>query len=67
MKVLITDHDFPDLDLELALFREAGVEVLTAQCRTEEEVIAASRGCQGLLVQYAPVNARAYAKRKTRL
>jgi phosphoglycerate dehydrogenase-like enzyme len=58
LKVLITDHDFPDLDLELALFRDAGVEVLTGQCRTEEEVIAASGGCEGLLVQYAPVNAR---------
>ena len=63
MKVLITDYDFPDVDLELALYKEAGVEVVTAQCRTEEEVIAASAGCQGLLVQYAPVNAKVFAAR----
>ncbi|MFL9925562.1 C-terminal binding protein [Herbaspirillum lusitanum] len=63
MKVLITDYDFPDVDLELDLYRAAGVEVVTAQCRTEEEVIAASEGCQGLLVQYAPVNAKVFAAR----
>jgi phosphoglycerate dehydrogenase-like enzyme len=34
------------------------MEALSAQCRTEAEVIAASEGCQGLLVQYAPVNAK---------
>lgn len=63
MKVLITDYDFPDLELELALYREAGVEVVTAQCRSEQDVIDASEGCQGLLVQYAPVNAKVFAAR----
>ena len=63
MKILITDYDFPDIELERALYREAGVELVTAQCRTEEEVIAASAGCQGLLVQYAPVNAKVFAAR----
>ena len=58
MRFLITDHDFPDVDLELQLFRDAGMEVLSAQCRTEEDVIAASEGCQGVLVQYAPINAK---------
>jgi phosphoglycerate dehydrogenase-like enzyme len=63
MKILITDYDFPDIELELALYRAAGIEVVAAQCRTEEEVIAASAGCQGLLVQYAPVNAKVFAAR----
>jgi len=58
LKFLITDHDFPDVDLELALLRDAGMEAATAQCRTEDEVIAAAKGCSGLLVQYAPINAR---------
>jgi D-3-phosphoglycerate dehydrogenase len=56
MKVLITDYDFPDIELETALFKAAGVEMVSAQCRTTADVIAAARGCQGLLVQYAPVN-----------
>jgi D-3-phosphoglycerate dehydrogenase len=63
MKVLITDHDFHDLDLEEKLYRDAGVEFVKAQCRTEDDVIAASAGCQGLLVQYAPVNAKVFAAR----
>ena len=37
------------------------MEVATAQCRTEEEVIAAGKGCSGLLTQYAPMNAKVFA------
>ena len=60
-RFLITDYDFPDVDLELALFREAGMDVAAAQCRTEDDVIAAAKGCQGLLTQYAPMNAKVFA------
>ena len=56
MKVLITDYDFPDIELETALFKDAGVEMVTAQCKSTTDVIAAAKGCQGLLVQYAPVD-----------
>ncbi len=63
MRILITDHDFKNLELEQALFAAAGVEVVTAQCRSAQEVIDASAGCQGLLVQYAPVNAAVFAAR----
>ena len=56
MKVLITDYDFPDIELEKTLFKAAGVEVMTGQCKTTSEVIAAAKGCDGLLVQYAPIN-----------
>lgn len=62
-RFLITDYDFPDLELERTLFREAGIEFSVAQCRNEDEVIEASAGCQGLLVQYAPVNAKVFAAR----
>jgi D-3-phosphoglycerate dehydrogenase len=61
LKVLITDHDFPDVDLEQQLFRDAGIDMATAQCRTEEDVIAAAKGCAGLLTQYAPLNAKVFA------
>jgi phosphoglycerate dehydrogenase-like enzyme len=59
-KFLITDYDFHDVDLEIGLLREAGMEVATAQCRTEEDVIAAAKGFDGLLSQYAPANARVF-------
>lgn len=58
MKVLVTDYDFPDLELERGIFRDAGVEVAAAQCRTEDDLIAAARGCDALLLQYAPVTDR---------
>lgn len=63
MKILITDYDFPDLELEQALYGAAGIEIVVAQCHTEDEVIAASVGCQGLLVQYAPINAKVFKAR----
>jgi phosphoglycerate dehydrogenase-like enzyme len=63
VRILITDHDFPDVELEQAIYRKAGIECRTAQCRTEEEVIDAAKGCSGLLVQYAPINAKVFAAR----
>ena len=63
MRFLITDYDFPDVELERALLRDAGFELATAQCRTEDDLIAAARGCHGLLAQYAPVTERVLAAR----
>jgi D-3-phosphoglycerate dehydrogenase len=60
LRVLITDYDFPDVELEKTLFRDAGIEVAAAQCRSEDDVIAAGRGCAAALVQYAPMNARVF-------
>ena len=62
-RFLITDYDFHDVDLEVDLLREAGMEVATAQCKTEEDVIAAAQGYDGLLTQYAPMNARVFGAR----
>jgi D-3-phosphoglycerate dehydrogenase len=63
LKVLITDYDYLDLQLEQDLYRKAGIEVATGQCRTEEDVIRAAEGCFGLLVQYAPINTKIFAAR----
>jgi len=60
MKVLITDYDFPDLNLEMDLFKQAGIEVLTAQCRSVQDVIQAGQGVDALLVQYAPVDRQVF-------
>ncbi len=57
-KVLITDYGFPNLDPETEVFSQAGIEFVTAQCKTEEEVIDAAAGCDALLVQWAPVRER---------
>lgn len=60
-RILFADHDYPDLEIETELFRRHGIDVATAQCRSEEEVIAAARGCFGILLQYAPITERVVA------
>jgi len=59
--VLYSDNDYPDIELECELFRRHGIDVIVAQCRTEDEVIAAAQGCFGILVQYAPITERVLA------
>jgi phosphoglycerate dehydrogenase-like enzyme len=63
MKVLFTDYDMLDVSLERKIFADAGIELLEAQCRTEDAVIAHAAGCSALLVQYAPITARVLAAR----
>ena len=57
-RVLYTDHDYSDLTLERELFAGAGLELIVAQCASDDEVLAAGRDCDAFLVQYAPVTAR---------
>jgi D-3-phosphoglycerate dehydrogenase len=61
MKALITDFDFPDVALERGIFAAAGIQLAEAQCRSEDELIAAARECDALLLQYAPVTERVLA------
>jgi len=60
-RILYADNDYADIDLERALFAPAGVEVVVAQCRTEDDVIRHGKGCQAILLQYAPITARVLA------
>ena len=60
-KILYADNDYPEIDLERALFDPAGVEIVMAQCKTEEQVIEAGQGCRGILLQYAPIGAKVVA------
>jgi D-3-phosphoglycerate dehydrogenase / 2-oxoglutarate reductase len=58
LKVLIADFNYPDLDIEHRVLGDAGLEVVEAQCRTEDDVIEAGRGVSALLTQFAPITAR---------
>jgi phosphoglycerate dehydrogenase-like enzyme len=60
-RVLYADHDYTDIDLERKVFADAGVELFSAQCKTEDDVVAAAAGCIGILSQYAPVGERVLA------
>jgi D-3-phosphoglycerate dehydrogenase len=59
--VLITDCDHPDTDIERAIFATAGLDVRVANCRTEDEVLAAGVDAVALLVQYAPISSKVLA------
>jgi phosphoglycerate dehydrogenase-like enzyme len=56
--VLFADYDYPDIELERAMFSDAGLDMVTAQCKTEEQVILHGGGCRAILLQYAPVSER---------
>ncbi len=62
MKVLITDFNYPDVELERRILEDAGLDLVTAQCRSEEDVIEAARGVSALLTQYARITARVMAE-----
>ena len=61
MKVIVTDHGFPNVDQEERLAKEAGATFVVAQCKTEDEVIAACKDGDALLVQWAPITAKVVA------
>lgn len=58
-KVAILDCNFPNIDIERAVLAEIGISPALYQCKSEDEVIAAARDADGVIVQYAPVAARA--------
>ena len=59
IKVVVLDYDFGDVDIERSIIEGAGFELALAQCKSEEEVIAAAHDAYGVLCQYAPVGAHA--------
>lgn len=60
-RVLATDNGFPDLHLWETALAAAGFDLVVAQCKTPEEVIAAARDTDALLVQWSPINAAVIA------
>jgi D-3-phosphoglycerate dehydrogenase / 2-oxoglutarate reductase len=58
LRVLITDFNYPDVELERRILEDAGLDLVTAQCRSEEDVIEAAREVSALLTQYARITAR---------
>jgi D-3-phosphoglycerate dehydrogenase len=61
MKVIVTDHGFPNVTQEERIVREAGAEFVVAKCKTAEDVIASCRDADALIVQWAPITAEVVA------
>jgi D-3-phosphoglycerate dehydrogenase len=55
-KVVVTDWEYEDLRFEQnVLLQHEDIELVSGQCRTEEEVIALCRDADALINQYAPI------------
>src|SRR5499427_6038488 len=57
--VVIADYDYGDVDIERAIIEDAGLRLVAAQCKTEDDVIEAARDADAIIAQYATVGARA--------
>jgi D-3-phosphoglycerate dehydrogenase / 2-oxoglutarate reductase len=60
--VVIADYDYGDADTERAIVEGAGMTLVAAQCKTEDEVIEAARDADAVVAQYATISARVIAE-----
>lgn len=64
-KYIITDHEFPSVEIERRIIQNARGELSTPQCKTEADIIASTVGANALLVQWAPITSRVIEKLTT--
>jgi D-3-phosphoglycerate dehydrogenase / 2-oxoglutarate reductase len=57
--VVIADYDYGDVNIERAIVEEAGLRLVAAHCKTEDDVIGAARDSDAIIAQYATVGAKA--------
>ena len=57
-RVLYTEHDYPDVNLERGVLEAAGIELELGNCKTDDELIAAGKDADAFLIQYAPITER---------
>ena len=55
MKVVITDYQYTDIDSERRIVTEFGAELADFQCKTEEDLIAATHDADAVIVQYCQI------------
>lgn len=64
LRVVLTDHTFPDLSIEQGILDPLGIRLEAAQCRTVDEVAAFTADADVVITQFAPVRAPAIAAMK---
>jgi D-3-phosphoglycerate dehydrogenase len=57
-KVVITDSYHPTLDAEREELQEIDADLILEQCKTEDEIIAATRDADAVMVQHAKISRR---------
>lgn len=60
-KVVITDFDFGDVDVERNILEAVGAEVVALQSKREEDLFVAARDCAAMINQYARIGERTIA------
>src|SRR5699024_2308871 len=58
MKVVITDHEYGELNYEQNVLDSDDIELVIEQCKTEEDVISACHDADGIINLYAPLTKR---------
>ena len=54
-KIVITDHGFSNINPERAVLEQSGYELIDAQCKSEGELLRATKDAFALIVQWAPI------------
>jgi D-3-phosphoglycerate dehydrogenase / 2-oxoglutarate reductase len=57
-KVVITDCDHENVNIEHDILKNAGLDFELLQCKTEEDLINNCKGANGFINQYAPITER---------
>ncbi len=55
-KVVVTDYDYPTLDIEREILGRVGAMVIGAHCKTDDQVREVAEDAHALLVQYARIS-----------
>jgi len=61
-KVVISDYDYGDLDVERPILEAAGARVVGLQAKSEADLFDEARDCDGIINQYARVGAEVIAR-----
>ncbi len=56
-KAIITDYTFPDLSIETQILEAAGLEVVSGQCKTPQDLIVLTASADYVITQFAPIDA----------
>lgn len=56
--VVIADYDYGNVDIERAIIERAGLELVAAHCKSEDDVLDVAQYAHAIIAQYAPISAK---------
>lgn len=63
-KVIITDYDFGNVDVEKEILEAVGAEVIALQAKSEEDLFEAAHDCAAMMNQYARIGRETISRMK---